>query len=249
MNLTVDIGNSSVKAALFDGQQIVQRKRLSSSSVMDELAKMVHGADIAACAYSCVGNAQSGLPNLLRQLAPRVLRVSGTTKTPLTNDYETPETLGSDRLAAAVGAATLCPDTDILIVDAGTCITYDFVSADGHYMGGNISPGLGIRLRALHDQTSLLPLVTAEGETPLPGRNTATAIRSGIITGLEFEISGYIRHFIGTHPDGRVFLTGGNGHRFAQKLPSERNDALVETGLNAILLHHFGNDIAQTSHE
>lgn len=243
MNLIVDIGNSSVKAALFNGQQLVQRKRLSTSSLMDDLVKFVANVQIDACAYSRVGSAQSGMDEFLRSLTPHVYCITGQTPIPLVNDYETPQTLGADRLAAAVGAATLCPASDLLIVDAGTCITYDYVSAEGHYLGGNISPGIGIRLRALHDQTLLLPLVTAEGSTQFPGRNTATAIRSGVISGLEFEIAGYVKHFVASHPSGKVFLTGGNARRFAQIQPVERNETLVETGLNAILLQLLRNDI------
>ena len=150
-------------------------------------------------------------------------------------DYASPETLGADRLAAAVGAAYCCKGHDLLIVDAGTCITYDYVSAEGHYLGGNISPGLGMRLRALHEQTARLPLVNADGEIERIGSNTINAIRAGVLQGVDYEITGYIRTMMRRKPDARIFLTGGNGYRFAQETEVERNDALVEIGLNCIL--------------
>lgn len=234
MKLTVDIGNSSAKAAVFDGDNIVWRQRLETDFAA-QLAELTEGLEIDACAFSSVGTRPRVTADRLRLFAPHVLEVTGMTPTPLVCDYRTPETLGADRLAAAVGAAHCCPAKPLLIIDAGTCITYDFVSADGHYLGGNISPGLGMRLRVLHEQTAGLPLVEAKGETPWAGSDTETAIRAGVIRGMDYEIKGYIRIFKDAHPDGSVFVTGGNGHRFAQELEVERNDALVEIGLNRIL--------------
>ena len=235
MNLIVDIGNSTAKAAVFDGERMIVRKRLSASYA-DGLAMLAEGFSIQACAYSCVGPEQPDVEAMLHHLSPKkLLCVVGNTPTPLVMDYHTPGTLGSDRLAAAVGAATICTHSDLLVIDAGTCITYDFVSADGHYQGGAISPGLGMRMRALHDQTARLPLVTTEGENPLVGYDTMTAIRGGALHGMAFEIEGYIAHFQRLHPTSKVFLTGGNAHRFAQEMDVERNDSLVEIGLNRIL--------------
>lgn len=234
MNLVVDIGNSTSKIALFDGTRMVMRKRLSANFA-EEMSALAQTAPIDAVAYSSVSEPQRHIVECLRRIAPKVLEVKGNVPTPLLCDYRTPETLGSDRLAAAVGAATLCPDTELLVIDAGTCITYDFVGADRHYKGGNISPGLGMRLRALHDQTARLPLVDAEGETPGTGKDTQTAIRCGVVRGMAYEIDGYIRHFMQQYPQGRVFLTGGNAYRFAQETDVERNDTLVEIGLNTIL--------------
>lgn len=237
MKLAVDIGNSSAKAALFDGERLVKRVRFGAD-FESQLAAMAKGVEIEACAFAAVGARSRQATDCLGKIAPRVLEVTGETPTPLVCDYLTPRTLGADRLAAAVGAASCQSGKPLLIVDAGTCVTYDFVSADGHYLGGNISPGLGMRLRVLHAQTAALPLVEAEGELPPAGHDTETAVRAGVIRGMEFEIKGYIRSFRQHHPDGSVFVTGGNGHRFAQGIDGvERNDALVEIGLNRILDH------------
>lgn len=234
MNLIVDIGNSTAKAAVFKDGEMVLRKRLNAN-LEDGIAMIVEEFDIDACAYSSVGKVRPELDEAIKHMVPEVFHVTGETATPLICDYLTPETLGADRLAAAVGAAYCCPGHDLLIVDAGTCITYDYVSASGHYLGGNISLGMGMRLRALHEQTARLPLVSAEGEAPFIGRNTQQAIRTGVIRGMDYEIKSYIRDMRQQHADARVFLTGGNGYRFAQEYEVERNDALVEIGLNCIL--------------
>lgn len=235
MNLIVDIGNSSVKAALFKGSKMVARERLAEPFA-ESVARFTRGVSVSSCAYSAVGEVVSELQAELLRLAPKVLQVKGTTPTPLTCDYLTPETLGPDRLAACVGAFHLAPGKDLLVVDAGTCITYDYVSAEAHYLGGNISPGLGIRLRAMQSQTAALPLASAEGFLPEVGIDTQTALRAGAIRGMDFEIAGYIHDFVRHHPRGEVFLTGGNAHRFVQGFKITREPALVEIGLNRILL-------------
>lgn len=237
MNLIVDIGNSSAKASLFDGTAMVVRKRLGDD-IAAQLDDLTRDANLNACAYSVVGVANPAIIQKLNRIAPRTLRVEGQTPTPLTNDYRTPTTLGPDRLAAAVGAATIHPHKPLLIIDAGTCLTYDFVTREGHYLGGNISPGLGMRLRALHEQTALLPLVSAEGPWPQPGRDTETAIRSGVMHGMLYEMRGYVEDFLHDVSDGHIFLTGGNAFRF--DLPqAEHSETLVETGLNRILLYNI----------
>ncbi len=238
MNLIVDIGNSSVKVALFNGDEMRLRERLREDATT-QLARMVQGLDIDACAYSVVGNAGHDVEALLHKISKTTpLYVKGTTPTPLINDYDTPATLGADRLAAAVGASQLCPGCNLLVIDVGTCITYDYVSESGHYLGGDISPGLGMRMRALHQQTARLPLVASTGETPSIGTTTETAIRAGVIQGIDFEICGYIQSMKSTHNNTHIFLTGGNSYRFAKGFEVERSDALVETGLNCILQHH-----------
>lgn len=255
MNLIADIGNSSAKAALFDGETLLRRARLDGggsggnsgndgSNVGGDgdvdfgksLRAFIGDAPIDACAYALVGAEDHPLVAHLRALSPRLLRVTGETPTPLAMRYETPETLGADRLAAAVGAYTLRPTQPLLIIDAGTCITYDYVAGRA-YLGGNISPGLGMRLRALHQQTARLPLVTAEGPCPPIGQDTETALRAGVIISLKHEIRGYADAFYKSEPDGCVFLTGGNADRLAPRLPASHHEALVEVGLNSILRH------------
>lgn len=237
MNLIVDIGNSYAKAAVFDGSRMVEHLRFREE-LTGKIDALLADFPIEACAYASVGIPRPDVAERLQHEVPFVLQVTGETPTPLRMGYLTPATLGADRLAASVGAASLCPGKDLLVVDAGTCVTYDYVSADARYLGGLISPGLGMRLRALHEQTARLPLVSADGEVQAVGGDTATAIRSGVMLGLEHEVRGFIRSFKNHHADGCVFITGGNGYRFAREVEAERSDALVEIGLNAILLYN-----------
>ena len=124
--------------------------------------------------------------------------------------YRTPHTLGVDRLAAVLGARSLQPEGHLLVVDAGTCITFDVLLADGRYIGGNISPGLSMRLAAMHAYTARLPLVDAQGELPLLGLDTPTALRSGVLRGIAYEIEGYVRRLREEYGTISTFLTGGN---------------------------------------
>ena len=129
--------------------------------------------------------------------------------------YETPAKLGADRLAAAVGAAALKPGCELLVIDAGSCMTIDRVTADGLYLGGNISPGLEMRLKAMHALTARLPLVGIDGATPQWGHNTAEALRSGALTGIRGEADSYLRRFFAEQAGGNAyaFLTGGDACR------------------------------------
>ena len=175
----------------------------------------------------------------LRLLPCPLVRFTSETPTPLRNLYRTPSTLGADRLAAAVGAWSLCPGHPLLIIDAGSCITFDFVAADGAYIGGNIAPGVHARLKCIDDYFPRLPLVEAEGPTPELGYDTETAIRSGVIEGMRHEIQGYIGHLKGKYADLLVFLTGGDELNFADTIKSGifADQFLVPRGLNHILNH------------
>ena len=145
-----------------------------------------------------------------------------------------------DRLAAVVAANWLKPGHDVLVIDAGTCVTYDFIDADGAYHGGNISPGMRMRFKALNIFTDKLPKVSAKGEVPMYGQSTETAIRAGVIRGMEFEMSGYITHLQKNYPGLLVFLTGGDEFSFDTKLKSIifADRFLVLKGLNRILSYN-----------
>jgi type III pantothenate kinase len=131
--------------------------------------------------------------NALNRLSKRFVLFDHLTPLPIKNCYQTPETLGHDRIAAAVGAAYLCPGQNLLIVDAGSAVTYDFLSAEQGYLGGNIAPGIKMRLTALNQMTKRLPKVEVEPDalTPLFGKNTKEAMAAGVVRGLVFEVKGY----------------------------------------------------------
>lgn len=244
VHLTVDIGNTRTKLAIFDNDRIVCKTDTVNdlSGTVNDLCRKYRPE---ACAVSAVGHTDSLTEETLQRLACPVLRVTGNTPSPLRMGYRSPGTLGADRLAAVVGAMTLCPATDLLVIDAGTCITYDFVDASGFYAGGNIAPGLHMRLEALHEWTARLPLVDKEGELPDLGKDTETAIRSGVVQGIRFETEGYIRLLTARYPNLHVFLTGGDICRpdteSASRLQTEPD--LVAYGLNRLLKMNPGHSI------
>ena len=158
------------------------------------------------------------------------------TPLPIANLYETPETLGKDRIAVAVGANELFPNQNVLVIDAGTAITYDFVSAENQYLGGNISPGLQMRFKALNQFTDKLPLVDSSAYFSEIGKNTKEAIRGGVQNGILFEIEKTIEIFAEKYEDLQVILTGGDSAFLSQMLNA---DVLVHLNLTLIGLNRI----------
>ncbi len=254
MNLVADIGNSSVKAYLFEGDTLLAQRHEAGhtllflsqmhSFVAEAAAAMhAHGnggtAEVEAAVVSSVVDMPAHATAMLSRLGVPLLHFTALTPTPLTIAYDTPHTLGSDRVAAALGAWAQKPGRPLLIVDAGSCITFDRVTADGTYLGGNIAPGLQARLRAIGDYFPRLPHVEAEGEAPEVGHDTPTAIRAGAVTGMRHEIEGYICHHQAAEPGLCVFLTGGDANHFAiaEKSNIFADPLLVPRGLNYALTH------------
>lgn len=162
---------------------------------------------------------------------------------PIQIGYETPHTLGKDRIAAVVGAQCLRPKRDVLVIDAGTAITYELLEASGLYVGGNISPGMTTRFRALHHFTQKLPLVSEPEEVPWVGVSTVSAIQAGIVNGIVLEMDGYITQLRQKYPDLLVFLTGGHSFYFERRLKNRifADINLVLIGLNRILEYNVEN--------
>lgn len=235
MNLIIDIGNTRAKLFAFNGDQLIDNLVCS-----DNLAELSHFTEKNKCnrgILSTTAGLTTEAEKNISKLPFDVLRMTGLTPTPINVQYHTPQTLGTDRLAAIVAAHDIKPDSNVLVIDCGTCVTYDILDAQGNYWGGNISPGLEMRLEAMHKFTARLPLVTADGDLPEVGYDTQTAIRSGAIKGLRHEIEGYIRQFRQKFTTLSVFLTGGDAKKLGM---SEENcifafDFLVPYGLNLIL--------------
>lgn len=241
MKLIIDIGNTVAKLVAFDGDEPVEEVRTSNES----LAALGAFAAKYAFTHGIVGAVREITPQAeerLQALHIPLLRFTSSTPVPITNRYRTPQTLGSDRLAAAVGARSLKPGKDLLIIDAGTCVTYEVIDALGNYWGGNIAPGMHMRLRALHEFTAKLPLVETEGAVPGMGYDTDTAIRSGVLRGMKYEIEGYIRSMRAKYPKLLVFLTGGDKINFDTTIKSIifADKFIVPRGLNKIL--DYNND-------
>ena len=168
--------------------------------------------------------------------------MDGSTPLPIVNLYSTPHTLGTDRISSVIGAyyEAGCSSA-VLCIDSGTAITYDIVNAKGQYIGGNISPGQDMRFRSLHEFTSRLPLINSEGEKGEIGNSTETAIRNGVMNGINYEIQSYISHFRKKYRGLNVFFTGGNAENFADKSKNYifADQNLVLKGLNIILNHLY----------
>ena len=147
-----------------------------------------------------------------------------------------PAGLGADRVAADIGARSIRPNQTLLIIDAGTCLTFDVIGRDGSILGGAISPGISLRLKAMHEHTAALPLLDVQGEHPVLGYDTHTSMRSGAINGVRWEIEGYIRHIMSMYPDLHVFFTGGDNIEFPGDLQEivSCDRLLVQKGLLAV---------------
>jgi type III pantothenate kinase len=235
MNLIIDIGNSSTKFAVYDGLEKKTLFRTKEFSC-DKLEKKLAAYKIDRAIISSVRNTPEYVFDLLSVNIPEVHILTSESKLPFKIDYETPETLGTDRIAAVAGAFNIFPGKEILVIDAGTAITYDFLS-DAVYKGGNISPGLMMRFRALNKFTGKLPLVSPKTLYTFPGKNTTDAITAGVITGVTYEINEYIRTFEKTDNDFIIVLTGGDSEYLKDKINFQFTymPDIVIDGLNYIL--------------
>lgn len=238
MNLAIDIGNTRVKAALFNGHQPVETK------AYDSLDKLAGDVDFYNKASRCiVGSVVGDIANttaILKGIKELVFFKSET-KIPLRNLYQSQSTLGSDRLAAAIGGYSLYPTKNILVIDAGTCLKFNFTSASGEYLGGAISPGLQMRFKALQHFTDKLPLVPFNGNfDKLIGQTTDESILSGVINGILQETDGVISEYKRAYPDLTIVITGGDSDFFAKRLKNRifTHPDLVLIGLNETLLYN-----------
>lgn len=244
MNLIVDIGNTAVKLALFDADRLVSRQQ---TDVLDRAAveAFLRGQGVAEAAIvsSTRGDAAEAAETV-RGAAKRVVVFTPQLAVPLENRYHTPATLGCDRLAAAVGAAACYPGRNALVVDLGTALTIDFVSADGVYHGGSISPGMSMRFRALHDYTARLPLGAPTDERTTLGYSTRSAVELGVMNGIAFEIEGYIARLEADFADLCIIFTGGDAKFFDKRIKNTifADCNLVLCGLNRILKYHASEE-------
>lgn len=237
-NLVIDQGNSAAKVDLFKGDEFVAHYRydLLDSHHIEELAERY---DIDAAIYCSVSHHGEDVIVALRRITDRVYELTSMLPLPFSVGYVTPATLGRDRIAAVAGAYTMYPGRDVLVIDAGTAVTYDLLTAEGCYVGGNIAPGLWMRAKSLHDFTERLPMVDVESELPVEmwGTSTDGAIRAGVVRGVVAEAA-YYRSQLGD--DAVVIMTGGDAARIAPliDLDVEVVPELVTKGLNSILLYN-----------
>ena len=246
MNLCIDQGNSRTKVALMTDEGTMINQFIYKSFSSADVERLLDLYDIRDSIISSVVNIEPAIVNTLHRRSQHFVLFDHNTPVPIINRYDTPQTLGQDRLAAAVGAKSLCPNENLLIIDAGSAITYDFVSEAGEYLGGNIAPGLKMRLTILQRMTKKLPLVDVEENEliPLFGKNTRDAIAAGVIRGIAYEVKGYMRTLSEKVPHFQTFLTGGNAPYILNNVRTSRTEKrdirveknLVLIGLNTILI-------------
>ncbi|SFA75873.1 type III pantothenate kinase [Algoriphagus aquimarinus] len=234
-NLIIDIGNTRIKSALFEGDELLVE------DVFEEIENALNSWNSSSfdqCLVSSVKWSQSELQNILPF---PFIYLSPDTRLPIINGYGTPATLGLDRIAGAIGAWAVRGKGPVLAIDLGTCITFDLIDGSNCYLGGAISPGLGMRAKAMHEQTARLPLVDLKVKpTELIGNNTITCMQIGVWYGIELELRGQIEAYTKKFPEIEVFVSGGD----AQSFDSLAKDLifvvpnLVLYGLNSILNHN-----------
>jgi type III pantothenate kinase len=238
MKLVIDVGNSFVKLAVFDGHEMIELKKTADFSVADvaglfEKYKLISGAIL-----SSVRENTDELTSFLARKTTFIL-LDAKTPLPFKNLYATPETLGRDRIAAVAGAQGLFPGKPVLVIDAGTSITYDLLTAGGEYLGGGISPGLQMRFDALHTLTSKLPLVKPSlgKEVELIGNSTGSAILTGVQNGVLQEVDGIIGRYEADFSGLKTVICGGDNKYFDKYLKNNIFAApnLVLQGLMKIL--------------
>lgn len=238
MNLVIDIGNSATKMAILNGGIITKRHRVEQLTV--DIIEQFLDCDTQQplCAIICaVGVLEySVVEYMQKRFGGGFVLMTHSTPIPITNSYGTPKTLGLDRLASAIGATICYESKNLMVVDLGSAITIDYVK-NGIFLGGNISPGANLRFKSLNSFTSLLPLCQKTDNILQIGTSTLTAIQSGVLRGIIFELEGYIREMGQENKNFNVIFTGGDANYFADKLKNAIfvNPDLVLLGLNEVL--------------
>jgi type III pantothenate kinase len=240
MNLTIDIGNTRIKAGVFNGTKLIANCTVAPAS-LKELEAFIKKHAAKAAIVSSTTEYPKGLKTFLKGRF-KLVELSEKTRLPFKNNYKTPKTLGKDRLAAVAGALHLLPKKDVLVIDAGTCVTYDFMDKKGVYHGGGISPGLNMRFYALYTFTGRLPLIQPDNTfTELTGKTTEESILTGVQQGMIEEIDGFINAYKKRHPTLQVILSGGSSQWLKQRLKNKiiSEPFLTLQGLNVLLAFHF----------
>ena len=237
MNLIVEQGNTNLKVAVFDGDQLVVSSSYKDNNDATWVSEVFEQYHPEKCIVSSVADMDEMLISFLKDRTPFILLLDENTSIPVSIEYKTKNTLGKDRIAAVTGAHYLKPGQNILVIDAGTAITYEVLEMSGVYKGGNISPGMTTRFRALNMLTKRLPLVEAGNDVPFIGTSTESAILAGVVNGIVYEMDGYIDALKIKYGDVFVFLTGGHSFYFERRLKNRifADANLVLTGLNRIL--------------
>jgi type III pantothenate kinase len=238
--LCIDWGNTLVKAAVMDGpESFLAQDTFTADEAMGRLSALIDAQQPRASILCSVVNHEEGIEGMLAERT-HFVKLTSKTQLPIMNAYFSSDTLGMDRLAAVAGAYAAHPDKNNLVVVLGTCVTYNFITKNGAFRGGAISPGFQMRLDAMHQFTDGLPQVPQEGPTLLLGYDTATCMRSGVVFGIAAEIDGMVEDFKQEYGEFNAVLTGGDAPLFARHIKSGifADPQITLKGLYQILKHN-----------
>jgi type III pantothenate kinase len=240
MNLIIDHGNTRTKAAVFDGNTCIYLQKFDGNFERKSIIKLIKDYPCQNAIFSGVGKVKTEWIELLEQNLNLIVLCSET-PVPFKNEYKTPETLGVDRIALIAAAYQKYSNKNVLVIDAGTCITYDFLDSRGCYHGGAISPGLNMRYKALNTFTDKLPLTSHFKYAKLTGKTTLESMHSGVVNGVIGEIDSVITMYKKKNKDLTVVLTGGDVKFLANSLKNGifANPIFLLEGLNAILTYNL----------
>lgn len=243
LSLVIDEGNSLVKLSIMSGLDNIDRSCIVKTLDVETLEQFIANDDILEAIYSSVRCKNSAVLDYLHSINCRVVELQLDMQLPIKIDYDTVNTLGVDRIAAAIGAIEVAKGGDILIIDLGSAITFDFVDNSGVFRGGNIAPGASLRYKALSDYTQNLPYCSLpESNTELCSKSTKSAVANGVAQGIVCEIEGYIGRYRAIYPEIKIFFTGGDAIYFASKIKNTifADYDLVKKGLYKVL--RYSND-------
>ena len=244
MILTIDVGNTRIKSAVFENDKLLESSSFSMDTIFESIEKILKNFQkIQVLVVSSVGKIERSAFDLLKSKV-KIHFIDREQKFPFKNNYTSPQTLGVDRMVISAGAVLQFPNKNRLIIDAGTCVTYDFVDENNVYHGGAISPGLRLRYEAMHNYTAKLPLLTKEDPENTIGNSTAQSMHSGVVNGLSFEIDGYISALTSQKENFIIILTGGDANFLAKRLKNTifANSNFLLESLNHLYQYQINND-------
>lgn len=244
MHIIIDVGNTRIKVAVYEQNKELEHFVFVQKEALKNFERIINKySNIRNSVISSVGKLNSAILNYL-QSHTNLQIITHETPFPFKNLYATPKTLGIDRMVVAAGAVLKYPNKNRLVIDAGTCITYDFIDKNNHYLGGAISPGIKIRYKSLNDYTANLPLIERKEIDFIIGNSTENSIHSGIINGVCHEIDGFISQYSLKNQDLTIILTGGDADFLAKRLKSTifANSNFLLMSLNLLSIYINEND-------
>ena len=244
MILVIDVGNTRIKGAVFEGAILLEIFVFTKIELQKNIENILKNFEkVSDLVVSSVGDVEK-LSFLAFENVLNVHFISNTDPFPFQNKYATPQTLGIDRMVLAAGATLQFPNQNRLVIDAGTCVTYDFIDQDNNYLGGAITPGLRLRYESLHNYTAKLPLLALENPENLIGNSTSDSIHSGVVNGLVYEIDGFINEYRARYLNFIIILTGGDTDFLAKRLKNTifANSNFLLESLNQTFQYKIKND-------